>query len=407
MNVLKQNTIDFWYLLLIIVGYVFFCAFAIPLGIDEEINVFAYLYRLLVFFVSIFMIIKNFRTDLIKNYSILAFLAFWILYAIKIFYSAQNHFYEPQAIQWNELYARLLIIVIVPSLALLFIDYAKINFQKLTGYIFWSFFIMLFINLLYGIFNFDGNYRLKSVFNVYYISYGHYGTSLALISLFYILFIEKKPIYYIAFFLAILSIFITAARSPVLALSMVSLFLILLKRSWKYFIVYIILFICSIIGIYFYVKNGYDDFQLINRTYNWVFLGDNSLRTPLFEKSINLIKENIIWGNRVLYEDGMYPHNIFLELLMATGVLGFILYFLKFYPVVININLFLKSRYNIYFIVIFALFLQYFVLVNTSYYLVSVPEFLYLSAVIIGISLNYSYEKTKSNDGGRHPSRNY
>lgn len=128
--------------------------------------------------------------------------------------------------------------------------------------------------------------------------------------------------------------------------------------------------------------------------YNWLFEGDNSLRTPLFKRGLAIFKANPVFGGRVLYEDSSYPHNIFIELLMSTGIIGLILYFVKFLPLFRTGNYFLMIKANNAQVEIFVLFIQYFVLVFTSYSLPSTPEFIQLSAVIIGLSLNRNYEKT-------------
>ncbi|WP_153937404.1 O-antigen ligase family protein [Riemerella anatipestifer] len=401
-----KKSLEFWFLFFTVVGYLISSAIAIPLGIEDG-RVFSYSYRAMIFFASFVILVKEFRIEKIKNYPVLLFLVFWIFYLTKFYYSLHNHFYESTIDSYNDKYIRILMIVLVPSLALMLLDYTKIDFQKLSKYFFWLLLVVLFFNLLYGIFHFNGNFRLSFIFNIYYISYGHYGTSLALISLYFLLFSNTKSIYFIGLLLGLLTIFLSTARSPILAFAVVSFFFVLMKKRRKFLIIYFILFVLSIIGIYVYGRRGYVDFQFLNRTYNWLFLGDNSLRTPLFQKAIKYFRNNVLIGDRVFFENGFYPHNIFLELLMATGILGLVLYFLKFLPVLLNMNLFLNLENNKYYTLMFSLFLQYFVLVNTSYSLIAVSEFLYLSAIIIGISLNYSYEKIKSNDGSRYSSRNY
>jgi O-antigen ligase len=129
--------------------------------------------------------------------------------------------------------------------------------------------------------------------------------------------------------------------------------------------------------------------------YKWIAHGDTSSRGPLFTRAIEIFNSNRFFGGRVLFENGVHPHNIFLELLMATGILGFIIYLLKFWPVVKNTALFWNIRKgNIYYKLIFALFLQYFTLVQTSCNLFNIPEFLYFSSMIIGISYTAKTQET-------------
>lgn len=140
----------------------------------------------------------------------------------------------------------------------------------------------------------------------------------------------------------------------------------------------------------------------------WIFEGDTSSREPLFIRAITIFKENILVGGRVLYEEGMYPHNIFLELLMAGGILLLILFGLIFYPLIKSVKHFLNfSDSKFYILPLFGLWLQYFILAQTSYNIHSNSDFWYFSCVVIGISINIFNEKIKSNDGGRNPSGNY
>ena len=394
---LKKQTSEFWFILLLIVGYVIASSIAVPLNVENS-RLFAVPYRIAVFIFSFFVIYKNFKWEKVTNISMISFILFWILYAVKSVISFNSDQYLPEFLQnTNEVYIRLLVIAIVPCVALMMIDYKKIDLALLVKYFYYIFIVMLSFNLIYGAVMPHIDLRLTSIFTVYYISYGHFGTTLALISMFLLMFnknlISKYLVVY-GLFLGLATILIATARSPFLALMIVSLYFVVLKRNWKLYFIYFGTIAFLIAGIYFYVQSGRTYFSFINRTYSWIFDGNNSLRTPLFERSLVIFKEDPLFGGRTLYEDGMYPHNLFLELLMATGIVGFVLYFIKFIPVVKTWKWYLTTKYNVYYLFFGALFLQYFALVITSYNLYSVPEFLYFSSIIIGISLNYSTEIT-------------
>ena len=271
---------------------------------------------------------------------------------------------------------------------------------------FYTLLVMLTLNLIYAAVM-PYHIQILYIFSIYYISYGHLGTSLVLISLFFLLFKPKELPFYLVlcgFLLGITTIIIAGARSPFLALMIVIPYLLIIKKDYKLIVVFIILLLLSVGSIYILGKNVNFEMMFVDRTYLWLFEGDNSLRTPLFERSLDIFKANPIFGGRTHYENGMYPHNIFLELLMATGIVGFIIYILKFIPVIKNFKIFSYRIINSYHILFFALFLQYFVLCSTSFTLYSVPEFLYFSSIIIGISLNNFNEENESNDGRRNPS---
>lgn len=408
MELTKKNNLEIWYLILIVTGYTVFSAFAVPLGIDNS-KFFSIPYRILIFFLSLFIIYRNFSLQRLKSVAVVSVVLFWILYFFKSYISFTNDRYdEAFHPKFFEVYVRIVLTALIPSVALLFINYKKIDLSIVAKGFFYTLLVMLSINLIYAAV-IPHKIQILFIFSIYYISYGHLGTSLALIALFFIFFKPKEISPYIMYFgllLGIITIIIAGARSPFLAILVVIPYLLIIKKSFKLISIFLIMLLISVTVIYFFGKNDHYHLMFFDRTYLWLFKGDNSLRTPLFERALMIFKANPIFGGRTHYEDGMYPHNLFLELLMATGIIGFIIYFARFYPVVKNLKIFSTKIINDYNILFFAMFLQYFVLSSTSFTLYSVPEFLYFSSIIIGISLNKSNEENESNDGRRNPSRN-
>ena len=403
---IKKINIEVWFLLLVVTGYTVFSAFAIPLNIENS-RIFAVPYRVIVFFFSIYIIIKNFSFKKFRNIAMISMIFFWLIYSIKSYLSFTRDSYEVLFQQsFIEIYIRIFVIAFIPSIALLFINYRKVDMFMVGKGFFYTLLVMLTLNLIYAAVM-PYHIQILYIFSIYYISYGHLGTSLVLISLFFLLFKPKELPFYLVlcgFLLGITTIIIAGARSPFLALMIVIPYLLIIKKDYKLIVVFVILLLLSVGSIYILEKNVNFEMMFVDRTYLWLFEGDNSLRTPLFERSLDIFKANPIFGGRTHYENGMYPHNIFLELLMATGIVGFIIYILKFIPVIKNFKIFSYRIINSYHILFFALFLQYFVLCSTSFTLYSVPEFLYFSSIIIGISLNNFNEENESNDGRRNPS---
>lgn len=170
--------------------------------------------------------------------------------------------------------------------------------------------------------------------------------------------------------------------------------MVLLKGNKKYLLYAITLLLLFVGLIFLHEQYGDSLITSFNRMYNWLAKGDTSSREPLYRGALEIFNSNPFVGGRILFEDGVHPHNIFLELLMATGILGLIIYFIKFLPVFQNASIFFNiNKSNIYYKVIFALFLQYFTLVQTSCNLFNIPEFLYFSSIIIGISYTAKQEE--------------
>jgi O-antigen ligase len=397
---LKNNSYESLFIVFVLGGYVVASGLAIPLGIENS-RLFAVPYRVLIFLMSLYFIFKGIKEKKI-NIAVVSTIAFWLFYVVKNYYSLTNHYYKQEILpSLQESYVRIFVIALIPSLALLNLNFKKIDLRKTGKILFLIYFLMLFFNTVYGIFHIQ-NGVMGHIFSIYYISYGHLGTSLVLMSTYFLFFTEPKKrdkfIYGLGLLLGLFIIIEGFARSPFLALVVVSVYYLVVLKKEKYFYFFITFMLFIISYIYLSEKYGFNRLIFVERTYNWIFNGDTSLRMPLFEKGWNIFRENPILGGRVLFEDGMYPHNIFLELLMATGIIGFVLYMLKYVPLVKSWKFFFCKKKDSGEILFFALFLQYFVLVCTSYSLYSTPEFLHLSAVIIALSLYFIYEKTKSND---------
>lgn len=116
----------------------------------------------------------------------------------------------------------------------------RLILKKTINYIFWILIIMLAINFLYTVFYLENFNSISGIFSVYYISSGHFGASLVLLSCYLLIFktdtlpiIDKKTLM-LAIPIGLFAIYISAARSPVLALVVVGLYFILLKKKIKF-----------------------------------------------------------------------------------------------------------------------------------------------------------------------------
>ncbi len=398
-------------LLLLIVllgGYVFVSILANLFAVNSRL--FSVPYRFVAFVFSSIILFENINR--LKKVSKIIFL-FWIFYFVKAYYSFHNDNYNLDFLdKENEIYIRIFIMNLFPCLALVSLDYKVVDYKAFIFYLFWIMFSALVINFLYTFFYLKDYNKVSGVFSVYYISSGHFGASLVIFSTYLLLFKPKANLIQpkfliIGILLGIFAIFISAARSPVLALFIVGLYYILLKRKLKYLYIFLIIIILLIFLIYLSKQILNIENAFVERNYVAIFEGDSSGRESLFSKSFPIFKDHLLLGGRFLYEDGMYPHNIFLELLMSGGILLLTIFGLIFYPLIRELNFFFKfSNSKFYFLLIFAFWIQYFTFAQTSCGINSNVEFWYFSSVVIGISINIYNEKTKSNDGRRNPSRN-
>lgn len=359
------------------------------------------LLRGFVFILSVYFIIKNFEIIKKRKSVIISFLLFFSFYIMKVYYTLQNFPFNDNVLPAlrNVLYYFVLIIVPLPVVAILSLDYKKIDFKRFYKTVFSFLFVILSVNFLF-IGKENGN--RNGIFNAYYIITGYYGLSLVVMSLFSYLFLkEKSKIYLIGLLLGFTPMFVSAARSPVLAFFLIVFLFILLKNNRKYWIysgIAVVLFAVSFFIIY---KSGIGDnivfFKRINAA---IFENNASGRSYYLNKGIDVFTNNPWFGGRVLFEDGMYSHNLFVDILMSTGLLGIILFIIYFKFVV---KIFIKVLKNIYKYkesgILVFFFLQYLVLVQTSGCTYASFEFWYFGAAIIGLGyINLTNEEIKSND---------
>jgi len=350
---------------------------------------------------SIFFIIKNIEIVKERKLAIISFLVFYGFYLIKTFYTFQNFYFIPSTFQEfkNSFYYFGLIVIPLPVVALLSLDYQKVDFKKFYKIVFWFFLIIMGINSL---FLEKLGYNRSGIFRSYYILTGHYGLSLVLVSLFSYLFLKEREIKYIfGIILGGIPIFFSAARSPVLALFLIFLVFLILKNKRKYWIYLLITVVLSIVSLFIMYKSGLGEnivfFKRINEA---IFERNASGRAYYLNKGIDIFINNPLFGGRVVFEDGMYPHNLFVDILMSTGLVGMILFIIYFKFVVQSFIKVLKNikKYKESGILAFF-FLQYFILVQTSGNIYSSFEFWYFGAVIIGLGyINLTNEEIKSND---------
>ncbi|WP_277115426.1 O-antigen ligase family protein [Chryseobacterium sp.] len=380
---IDKNFIYKLFLLSVMVGNTIAISFAKPLEMNPRS--FSIPYRIVIIVLSVFIIYRERRNISFKNISLISLVGFWIFYIIKLIYSFNNYsFKQDVIILENEDIFRILFMNLLPGAALLCINYNKVDFKSITKYCLFILCGLLVVNYIYGYINLD------HIFSTYYIMYGHIGASLFIISLFLLLFCKKDYKSYFLFFCLFLGLFNviqSMARSPLIAIAVSSFYMVLLRGNKKYLLYAITLLLLFVGLIFLHEQYGDSLITSLNRMYNWLAKGDTSSREPLYRGALEIFNSNPFVGGRILFEDGVHPHNIFLELLMATGILGLIIYFIKFLPVFQNASIFFNiNKSNIYYKVIFALFLQYFTLVQTSCNLFNIPEFLYFSSIIIGIS---------------------
>jgi len=393
---LKNNLQNIFYVLLS-VGFIVVSMF--PVVFHKESTFFTIPFRALVLLFSIIIIIENiYKKRISLKKEIIVFSFFWFLYLAKAIYSLSHYDLPIEIISKKyEIIQRIFLIGYIPSLAVLINGKYKLNYIRIFKYIFSILFIVLFINVAVGI-EPDRFGRSSGLHSIYSISFGHIGVSLVLLSAYYLMFIKSESRFRILSLLGILIglyvLYASSTRSPFLALLICSVILFLLKKNYKLIISGAILFLVGIGLLYsIHPKEIQGQNSFFPRLYNAIFEGDTSLRGELYNKAINNFLENPILGKSILFSDGSYAHNIYLETLMATGIVGFIALLILHFFVLKKVFLFKNTAYNKDKVWILILFIQYFVLSLTSYNVYNSPDVWYYLSMLLAINLK-NYEET-------------
>ncbi|MGH1519229.1 O-antigen ligase family protein [Chryseobacterium sp. JK1] len=404
MELVKKHNIGFIFLLTF--GYIFSYSFAILVNADSN-NYFSVPFRIIVLLLGCYVIYQNFENIKKRKFTIICTFLFWMFYLFKAIYSFKNDTYLPDTInEENRTYIRIIFLNLIPYIAVLGISFTKKMTVKLNSLIFNFLLIILGISSLWTIFVFQHFEKSSGIFASYYISVGHYGLSLLILSIFsYFQSPQKwlKP--FLGSLIGAFTIFSSSARSPILAAFIILLIVLMYINKLKYWIILIFFTLLFIVSIYILKQTSVSDFEFINRMYVAIFETDGSGRSYYLLKGWDVFKNNILFGGRILFEDGMYPHNVFIEVLMSMGIVGFILFFLYFKDI-----LKFKIKYTIqkiYYLPYFLFFIQYFVLVLTSYSIFANMEFWSFTAIIISIILFCYDEEIKSNDSRGYTTGNH
>lgn len=392
----KKHTIEFFFIFFLTFGYIFFYSLAIPF--DSLNTYFSIPFRIVMVLASIYIIYINFENIKRRRLTIVFTSLFWIFYLIKANYSFKSGVFLPKVMNGEyQIYIRTICLNLIPYIAILSINLSKDIMLKLNRWAFNFLLIIIGVSCLYVIFVTQIFERASGIFTSYYISAGHYGLSLVILSVFYYFQSPQKKIKSIlGILIGVFTIFISSARSPLLAaLVLVLIFLIYLNKL-KYWIALLSFVLIFVLGIYFLKHTSLSDFAFINRMYDAIFKGDGYGRSDNILKGWDIFKNNMLFGGNILFENGMYPHNIFVEVLMSMGIIGLALFIFYFKDLLKFKMKYIKN--NIYNLPYFLFFVQYFVLVLTSYTIFANMEFWTFAAIAVSIILFCYDEEIKSYD---------
>jgi O-antigen ligase len=271
-----------------------------------------------------------------KKAPLILFLFFWGIYLLRMVIDLEVYHVVNLADYPNSYYYLFAVaITIIPMLAVLTINEIDVDFLQLSlhRYLVVINCLLLLIFILGKVFNPIPDYRFYVMRNDFYylnaITIAVYGSVLMLTSF---LSKTKSLISYLLIALGFFIVLTTASRGPILSILLALLFILFFKDkkiSIKYLYLTLALafsvlinYLASIFFEKYYIAGN----PLLHRLNN--VLDDQSTvsRIKIYKDGITQFLEGPFFGTHFLVvESSMYAHNLLLDILLATGILGLLL----------------------------------------------------------------------------------
>jgi len=394
------------FIILLIVGFFFIGAIPNVLGFTE--SSWAIPYRMVVLGLSFFFIIKSFFSKFnykINFSSVSFFLLFWVLYSVRVIHDLYigpiKLFPDTEALHYF-LFA--FGVTFIPTIALfLIIQTHRIDFNWVLKYLYLFLLVVLSITLYHrGGSDLEG--RTAGNINVGILLFGQYGTTLSILSLFLLnkkgTNISYKIIYIMGFIIGFIGVFVSASKSPFLALLLV---LVVFTVFWYGSVKSaVMLIVFGYIVISFFMEiivylNQYFNSNFLDRLLYSIEIGGDRVRENLMNTAIHEFIESPFFGNAMLIQTegmvGSYPHNLIVEAFMSLGFLGgviFLFWMIRSLKIAVN---FIKNRSDFTWVAL--LYIQYLIFGMFSGNLFSSDLFCFFSIMLLCVSSKKSTQSSK------------
>ena len=372
---------------MLIVGYIVISPF--PFLFDVKSRVITIPFRGFVGAFSL-LILYYYRRNWHISSSLKWLLLFWLMYLFRMTYDLYFGDIVAKLFEYKIQYLEYAIFVtLLPSLSIFSLPRNVINFRKLLNLVYYILFFLLLGSIVH--LPMRGG-TTSGILSMYYISYGHAGTTLSFLSIF--LFVESKNrlrwlwkvLYILGFLLGLLIIYLASARSPVLALVLMLLVYFINREGLKKGVL-ILIAIVALCFLSFFLFNFFTRSQLQSAFFvrtGEMLKGNMNGRWIMYQQAFSDFLHHPVIGRCFLLQNGVgsgiYPHNIILEVAMAIGCLGLICFGGWLYSVFKVAMKILKNgegSWTVY------LAIQYFVLALTSYCIFTNNYFWYFTAIVI------------------------
>lgn len=394
----KINRLNSLYILTLLVGYIVMSFLPGLVGTNSRIITVPF--RGVVLFWSLYILFRGVMWkghETFPAWQWMFFITFWVIYLFRVVYDL--YYVGIRATVFPDTSDYLLNAVgvcLLPAVAIRYAD--NIDYQWVLKWFFILLFIALLISLVLNLStplteeaSSKGQYSGSSAMNT--ISYGHYGVTFALLSMFLFnksVVLYKKLFYVACFFFGLFIMYLAGSRSPLVALLVCLLFFQvnntgLFKGLFVISLLTVPLIIFSDQIIEF--LSGFGG-SFINRVLSTVNSGNSSGRDVLYAEAYEQFLNSPILGNAFVLQGGVgsgfYPHNMILEAFMATGVIGGIIFLIWIFQCLqTSYKLIAASNQNAW---AGVLFLQYLIYAMFSQAIFSNAGFWHYSILIWSIA---------------------
>lgn len=331
----------------------------IPIALKTNTTPYSIIFRafcVLIMFILLFSANIN-RYSKKKFSTLLLAVIFWIILLVRIIYDfeftnvlKQNYIYlNPAQVYLFSIFLSFLPIIIIYKnrhfINLRIIENNLLNISLLYGI---SIIIGLYLNfgLDFGKIFFE---RTELVYGSEFgphplnpISIGRAGSIILVLILNEVFNKNKFNLikFLISIILSLSLLFLGSSRGPFLSTIIIILILLFTYRD-RYSLTKLIIAIIFVVFLILYFID-FRDLGLFKRFENPIY-GDDPTRVEIWTAAIDYFLKNPVFGYSIVDKYGIYPHNIYLESLMATGIIGSIPFFILlkrlFYKIRMEINL--------------------------------------------------------------------
>ncbi len=316
----------------------------------------------------------------ISKYSI-SLIIFFIVYSLRIIWDLFIVSVDTEHSKF-EICAFYIGNILFPIFAVLF----TFKFCSIKKLVFYSFYILIIDNLLIIVFYFfQSNWNFSAeilveraqikgtsdeLLLINPISFGVYGGYLILTSTTFLLFLKNfvpKKMAYLSFSLGLANLILSTSRGPFLFtfIGVIFLFFIFISFSkityalWRKIILFLAFTSALIVFIITKLEQTGINIGVIQRvisTKENFQSGEKEGRNDLYVEGFDMFLESPVFGKQLVLEStASYPHNIFIEVMMSTGIIGLCLYLITLIIVFIRVIKF--KSYSLHFIYFLAVFI--------------------------------------------------